>query len=185
LAARFLACYAQLQCATPPATISFVKTVKKVSVKKFTGKITGKKITGKITGTKRTASKGPSSEGQDSFSAGALVLVTLGNPREKFWGMVLALGQAGLSLSGVELASLEDLAVRMKDGDPFTPVVVFFPMHRVERVELDSPNGSLPSLSQRFLSTTGMEPAVALVPASANGNDTWRGAKARAAKEQA
>ena len=36
-------------------------------------------------------------------------------------------------------------------------------MHRVERVELDSPSGSIPSLSQRFLSRTGIEPRVALV----------------------
>ncbi len=35
-------------------------------------------------------------------------------------------------------------------------------MHRIERAELDLPDGSLPSLSQRFLSKTGLEPSVAL-----------------------
>src|ERR1044071_1285890 len=92
------------------------------------------------------------------FVPGALVIATLSNPREKFWGMILALASEGLSLSGAELASFEDLAVMVRDGEPFTPAVVFFPMHRLERVELDLPDGSLPSLSQPFPAKTGPEP---------------------------
>ena len=91
-----------------------------------------------------------------------MVIATLCNPREKFWGMILALAPEGLSLSGAELASFEDLAVMVRDGEPFTPAVVFFPMHRIERVERDLPDGSLPSLSQRFFAKTGLEPAAAL-----------------------
>src|SRR5206468_10168771 len=98
------------------------------------------------------------------FVPGALVIATLSNPREKFWGMILALASEGLSLSGAELASFEDLAVMVRDGEPFTPAVVFFPMHRIERVELDLPDGNLPSLSQRFLTKTGREPSAALGP---------------------
>lgn len=98
------------------------------------------------------------------FAPGALVIATLCNPREKFWGMILVLAPEGLSLSGAELASFEDLALMVRDGEPFTPAVVFFPMHRIERVELDLPDGTLPSLSQRFLSKTGLEPSVALAP---------------------
>src|ERR1700751_1333256 len=102
--------------------------------------------------------------GRVPFSPGALVITTLCNPREKFWGMILALAPAGLSLRGAELASFEDLTVMVRDGEPFTPAVVFFPMHRIERVELDLPDGTLPSLSQRFFSKTGLEPSVALAP---------------------
>ena len=94
--------------------------------------------------------------------AGAVVIATLCNPREKFWGMILSLAAEGLSLSGAELASFEDLILMVKSGEPFTPAVVFFPMHRIERVELDSPDGSLPSLSQRFLAKTGLEPSAVL-----------------------
>ena len=82
--------------------------------------------------------------------------------------MILALAPEGLSLSGAELASFEDLTVMVKDGEPFTPAVVFFPMHRVERVELDLPDGNLPSLSQRFFSRTGLQPSAALSPSSAS-----------------
>jgi len=109
---------------------------------------------------------------REFFVPGAVVIVTLCDPREKFWGMILALAPEGLSLSGVELASFEDLAAMVKEGEPFSPAVVFFPMHRIERVELDAPDGNLPSLSQRFLAKTGLEPSAALAP----GNRGDRGA---------
>jgi hypothetical protein len=96
------------------------------------------------------------------FSPGSMVVVTLGNPRDKFWGMVLALAPEGLSMSGIELASFEDFVVMVKDGEAFSPAVVFFPMHRIERIELDLPDGSLPSLSQRFSAKTGLDPAALL-----------------------
>jgi hypothetical protein len=103
------------------------------------------------------------------FSPGAMVIVTLGNPRDKFWGVILALTPEGLSLSGVELASFEDFVVMVKDSEPFSPAVVFFPMHRIERIELDLPDGNLPSLSQRFSAKTGREPAALLAPPGPDG----------------
>ena len=96
------------------------------------------------------------------FLPGSMVVVTLGNPRDKFWGMILVLAAEGLSITGIELASFEDLVVMVKDGEPFSPAVVFFPMHRIERIELDLPDGSLPSLSQRFSAKTGLDPAAVL-----------------------
>jgi hypothetical protein len=100
--------------------------------------------------------------GVGPFQPGIMVVVTLGNPREKFWGAILSLTPEGLSLRGAELASFEDLVAMVKDGEPFSPGVVFFPMHRMERMELDLPDGSLPSLSQRFAAKTGFDPEVLL-----------------------
>ena len=88
-----------------------------------------------------------------------MVLVTLGNPREKFWGLVLDLTSRGLSLCGIELASFEDLVSMLKAGDSASPGIVFFPMHRIERVELDQSDDNVPSLSQRFAIQTGLDPA--------------------------
>jgi hypothetical protein len=97
------------------------------------------------------------------FQPGALVIVTLSNPREKFWGAILHLSPEGLSVRGVDLVSFEDLVSQIKAGDPFTSGVVFFPMHRVERMELDLPEGSILSLAQRFVEKTGQDPAPLLV----------------------
>ena len=102
------------------------------------------------------------------------MVVTLGNPRDKFWGMILALAPEGLSMTGIELASFEDFVVMVKDGEAFSPAVVFFPMHRIERVELDVPDGSLPSLSQRFSTKTGLDPAALLGSLQASSADQRR-----------
>jgi hypothetical protein len=118
-----------------------------------------------------------SAPGAGPFLAGAMVIATLGNPRDKFWGMILALAPEGLSISGVELASFEDLVVMVKDGESFTPAVVFFPMHRIERIELDLPDGSLPSLSQRFSSKTRRNPAQLLGSLAVAGTDQSGSAK--------
>jgi hypothetical protein len=112
------------------------------------------------------SARGPAKQQESNpFSPGALVIATLANPRNKFWGMILRLAPEGISLSGIELASVEDLAAMVKDGEPFTPAVVFLPMHRVERVDLDLSVGNLPSLSERFFATTGLEPSALMAQA--------------------
>jgi hypothetical protein len=98
------------------------------------------------------------------FRPGSLVVLTLASPREKFWGMILRLAPEGLSISGVDLSSFEDLGTMVREGEPFTPSVVFFPMHRIERAEADLPVGELPSLAQRFCSKTGLRPQEVLTP---------------------
>jgi hypothetical protein len=99
---------------------------------------------------------------EDPFRPGAMALVTLGNPREKFWGVILALTAHGLSVSGIELGSFEDVVAMIKAGDPAAFGVVFFPMHRIERVELDLADGNIPSLSQRFAAKTELNPVSVL-----------------------
>ena len=96
------------------------------------------------------------------FSGGALVLVTLSSPREKFWGAILDLSPAGLSVRGLDLNSFDDFASLVRAGEEVTPATVFFPMHRVERIELDQRNGEIPSLSERFAGKTGRHAAAVL-----------------------
>jgi hypothetical protein len=91
------------------------------------------------------------------FVAGSMVLVSLSSPREKFWGVILQLAPAGVSLRGIELSCFEDFSRQVKAGESVTPNAVFFPMHRVERIELDSHNGEIPSLQERFAGKTGCE----------------------------
>jgi hypothetical protein len=74
----------------------------------------------------------------------------------------LALAPEGLSISGIELASFEDFVSLIREKEAFSLNVIFFPMHRVERIELDLPDGNVPSLSQRFASKTGLDAAAIL-----------------------
>lgn len=87
-----------------------------------------------------------------------MVVVSLGTPREKFWGAVLSLTPAGLSICGIDLQSFDDSVAMLKAGEAFTPSTVFFPMHRIERMELDAAAGTIPSVTERFSAQTGRNP---------------------------
>lgn len=89
------------------------------------------------------------------FPPNSIVLITLNSPREKFWGAVLSVSAAGISVRGIDLNSLEDFARQVREEEPVSAHVVFFPMHRVERVELDLRNGEIPSIQERFESKSG------------------------------
>jgi hypothetical protein len=98
------------------------------------------------------------------FVAGASVVVWLGNPRERFWGVLLGLSAAGVSLRGIDLNSFDDFVSQFRAGEPATPGEVFFPMHRVERIEMDLRNGDVPALGERFQSATGLPASSVLGP---------------------
>jgi hypothetical protein len=98
---------------------------------------------------------GSSQWGVAPFSPGSVVLVTLNQPREKFWGAVMAVSTAGIAMRGVDLNSFEDFVRQVKIGEQVAAHAVFFPMHRVERMELDSRNGDIPSMQERFESKSG------------------------------
>lgn len=90
------------------------------------------------------------------FETGSLVVVSLNSPREKFWGALLSMSVAGVTLRGIMLEALDDFARQLKVGDSADPGLVFFPMHRVERVELDIRSGDVPSLAERFFARSGL-----------------------------
>jgi len=100
----------------------------------------------------------PSFSADAPFQPGAIVVVTLANPREKFWGAIHSLRPEGLSITGVDLASFDGFVQMLKAGEPCSAGILFFPMHRVERIELDLPEGEVPSLSQRLTSKTDLDP---------------------------
>lgn len=76
--------------------------------------------------------------------------MTLSSPREKFWGAILTISPAGVSIRGIGLESFEDFLRQVRDGESVTASAVFFPMHRIERMELDERNGDVPSMYERF-----------------------------------
>jgi hypothetical protein len=102
--------------------------------------------------------------GKNPFQPRTMVVLTLGNPREKFWGAMLSLGPEGVCLCGIELASFEDLVSMVKEDEKVSPGIVFFPTHRMERMELDLPDGNISSLSQRFAAKTGLDPVDVFAP---------------------
>lgn len=101
---------------------------------------------------------------QGTFRHGAVVLVSLRDPREKFWGAVLEITIAGVGVSGINLTAFDDFTSQLRAGEPASPSIVFFPIQRVERIELDRANGDIPSLRQRFLAQCGLPAEAVLLP---------------------
>jgi hypothetical protein len=92
---------------------------------------------------------------RQGFDEGSVVLLTLHSPRQKCVGVLLRLAPAGVELRCVALESLEELARQIRAGEPAIAATVFFPMHRVERMELDEAAAELPSLAQSFAAQAG------------------------------
>jgi hypothetical protein len=89
------------------------------------------------------------------FMHGAIVLITLNSPREKFWGAVLDLNPAGISVRGVDLNSFDEVIGMVRADEHVMPATVFFPLNRMERMELDVSSGPIPSLADRFAAKSG------------------------------
>jgi len=68
----------------------------------------------------------------------------------------MELTPAGLGIRGIDLNSFDDFCRMIREGEAVAASAVFFPMHRIERIELDMRNGSIPSLSERFESKSGV-----------------------------
>jgi hypothetical protein len=91
-----------------------------------------------------------------AFRPGALVLVTLQSPREKFFGSVLSLAPFGLEFCGIPLDSIDDFIAQLREDEHVRPATLFLPMHRIERLEIDQRSGDLPTISERFQSKSGI-----------------------------
>jgi hypothetical protein len=88
---------------------------------------------------------------------GALVIVHLINPTEKFWGILQELGVAGVMLRGINVSSFDDWmaqAVRRRE-QTLGLSTMFVPLFRVERIFLDEAVGEVESYRQRFLGRVG------------------------------
>ncbi len=97
------------------------------------------------------------SEADTSLEPNSIVILSLHSPKEKLWGMLVSMNPAGVTLRGIDLNSFDDFIRQVLDpeGDRVGLPTLFFPMQRVERIALDEPHGSLPSLAVRFEQRAG------------------------------
>jgi hypothetical protein len=87
---------------------------------------------------------------------GAIVIVTLHSPREKWFGSLDQISSAGVFLRGINLHSFDDWVSASVAESPFVGLSdLFFPMWRVERLIRDERDGEIPSLTEQFQSRTG------------------------------
>lgn len=93
----------------------------------------------------------------EGFERGALVILNLVNPKEKFFGVLSALSPAGVTVRAINLDSFDDWIHQIaRNEDPDLDLMTMFvPLFRVERIFLDEASGSIKSYSQRFNEVVG------------------------------
>jgi hypothetical protein len=87
----------------------------------------------------------------------SIVIVSLHTPKEKVWGILLDINPSGVTVRGIDLNSFDHFVngINQLDGERVGLPTVFFPMTRVERISLDEPSGSIPSMAAIFQRKVG------------------------------
>lgn len=90
---------------------------------------------------------------------GTLVLIHLVSPKEKYWGVLRALGPAGVTLRGIEVGLFDDWARQNRPGgEPELGLAtLFLPLHRVEKIFEDARIGTVAAYHERFLEIVGRD----------------------------
>lgn len=82
---------------------------------------------------------------------GSSVIVYLQNPREKFWGVLLYLGEMGAMARGGNIESIQlFLETPEREGVSLFSTV-FFPSHRIEKILLDEGSEESPSIENMIV----------------------------------
>jgi hypothetical protein len=82
----------------------------------------------------------------------SIVIISLHSPKEKIWGILIDLNTSGVTIRGIDLNSFDHFIsqINQLDAERVGLPMVFFPMTRVERISLDEPSGSIPSMAEIF-----------------------------------
>ena len=82
----------------------------------------------------------------------SIVVVSLHSPKERLWGELVDISQAGVTMRGIDLGSFDDFVSQIlhPEHDPIGLPTLFFPMVRIERIALDEARGSIPPLFATF-----------------------------------
>jgi hypothetical protein len=88
---------------------------------------------------------------------GSIVIMSLQNPREKIWGVMLGINHFGITLRGIDVYSFDDWtrSIANQNEAVIGLTTMFVPMIRVEKVVLDENNGEFKSFSEQFKERVG------------------------------
>jgi hypothetical protein len=89
---------------------------------------------------------------QGSMQPHSVVVLSLHTPKERLWGELVEISNAGVTLRGIDLGSFDDFVIQVlhPEGDRIGLPTLFFPMLRIERIALDEARGSVPSMAEMF-----------------------------------
>ena len=91
------------------------------------------------------------------LKAGDFVHVQLIDPSERLWGRLDELNPAGVTMRCIDVSQLEVFKFQFKTERKVYPQTVFFPMRRVQKVDLDESMDHVPSVIQSIKDITGLD----------------------------
>jgi hypothetical protein len=91
------------------------------------------------------------------LAANSPVILYLQSPKEKIWGLLLSVSSAGIVLRGLDLVIFDDWMRQeaRQDEQMIGLSTIFYPMHRVERMERDETIGPILGYADRFAHEAG------------------------------
>lgn len=91
------------------------------------------------------------------ITEGSPVVLYLQAPKEKIWGLLVAMNPSGIVLRGIDLESFEDWLRQEAKGeeDLIGLTTLFYPIWRLERLEKDETVGAVTSYADRFAREVG------------------------------
>jgi len=89
---------------------------------------------------------------------GEFVNLYLIDPIEKIWGRLVSIDSSGVVVRGVDVKMIETFRYQFQKEERETfPQTSFWPMRRVQRIDLDEAMDDLPSIIQSLVESTGLE----------------------------
>lgn len=91
------------------------------------------------------------------LTPGSPVVLYLHGPKEKIWGLLISISAPGIVVRGIDIAVFDDWMRQEARGDEalIGLVTSFYPIHRLERMELDETVGPILSYADRFSDGAG------------------------------
>ena len=91
-----------------------------------------------------------------ALTSRSVVVLSLQNPREKIWGVLLSINSFGVIIRGIDINSFQDWSRAVANQTESMGLsTMFVPMMRVEKVILDESIGSCKSLGDQFYDRVG------------------------------
>jgi len=88
----------------------------------------------------------------------SIVILSLQNPREKVWGVLLSINSYGITVRGIDINSFQDWTRSVANQTESMGLsTMFFPMIRIEKITLDESVGAFKSFSDQFYDRVGRQ----------------------------
>ena len=86
------------------------------------------------------------------------------DPIEKIWGRLVRIADAGVVVRGIDVKLIESFRYQFQKEEPAVfPQTTFWPMRRIQKIDMDEAVGDIPSVIDSLKRTTGL-PADEILP---------------------